>query len=102
MLFIGDRVRVYARADMGYRKKIRKVFRERYIVKGWIVGATRRQLGMYQKGSQGPLGFHGVDFEPAYLWVTGTVFVYRVTIGMLRKPFDVLPCDLTLLEHGQC
>lgn len=96
MLSIGDRVQVYARADMGYREKIRKVFREKCRVKGWIVGATHRQFGMYT-GSSGFNPLDG-DCEPAYLQVTGTVFVYRVTRRLLGKPFDVLPCDLILLE----
>ncbi len=98
MLSIGDRVRVHARAEMGYLKRVRKVFRKKYRVKGWVVGATRRQRGTY-------MGTHNIfnsldgDGVPAYLHVTGTVFVYRVTLGLMRKPFDVLPCDLILLEN---
>lgn len=97
MLSIGDRVRVYARAEMSYFKWVRKVFRKKYRVKGWVVGATRRQLGTYV-GTQDIFNSLDGDDAPAYLHVTGTVFVYRVTLGLMRKPFDVLPCDLTLLE----
>ena len=90
MLEIGDDVRVTATVEMFYTDaKKRKALRSKVELVGKVCGATRRQLGVYCPG------YSGFDeYEPAFLNVTGTIFVYQVRQGLMRKPVEVLPCDL--------
>lgn len=60
-----------------------------------VVGARRRQLGTVYPGSH----YHtldGDDYDPGYLNVSETVFVYQVRPGMMRKIVEVLPQDITI------
>lgn len=89
-LDIGDRVEVFAQVQAGYRGNRRKLFRDR--VDPWfgvIVGATRRNVGIYYKGYG-----YGDDSKPPYLSVDRRIFVYKVSRGLTRRPVEVLPYDL--------
>ena len=55
-----------------------------------VVGAVRRQLGVYRKGTA---GFDG-EMYGAELKVTGTVMLYQVRKGMFGKIRDVFEEDL--------
>ena len=60
-----------------------------------VVGARRRQLGIVRTAS-GASGPDWDDYDPGYLKVSETVFVYQVRPGMMRKIVEVLPQDITI------
>lgn len=64
-----------------------------------VVGARRRQLGIVVKASS-YVSEDGGDYDPGYLTVSETVFVYQVRPGMMRKIVEVLPQDVTPIEGG--
>lgn len=95
---IGDRVRVKATAYAfldGENNRSFKTRAQEPPLEGWVVRATRRQIGVYHGPSN---GYDPEDDVPAYLHVTSTILVYRVTVGIRRLPVDVLPEDLELIE----
>lgn len=86
---IGDVVNIKASTYAAYkdgsqeRKLYTDVFKESKT--GQIIGIKKIQLGNYEPSS----GYQGdpEDYEPAFLSVTGTVFLWKVTLGMMNKPF---------------
>lgn len=58
-----------------------------------VIGARRRQLGTVITGTHYQ-SLDGDGYDPGYLDVSETVFVYQVRPGMMRKIVEVLPQDL--------
>lgn len=110
---IGDWVRVKAVADFYYtdlalRKSVRKVesrlLKEPFI--GQIVGARRKFLGEFKGGGYRGADMWGedADYEPPYLSVTDSVWVWLVRKGYLNKAIEALDEDVRLYEgvHDTC
>jgi len=98
LLKIGDVVSVQGKVEIYYEDKKRKMERVEIQppVQVIVCGATRRQLGAVHPGSY----YHtldGDDYDPGYLLVERTVFVYQVRIGLMRKQFECLPEDICLI-----
>ncbi len=86
---IGDWVSVSATVGFGVAKMKRKLFRTKCNpFNAQIVGATRKQLGIYHiDGDEGP----------CRLERTGSVLVWKVIRGVLNTPILVFPGDLKLI-----
>jgi hypothetical protein len=68
---------------------------------GWIVGIATKRLGRRQGG------IPGEDYEPAYLQVSGTVYLWQVKTGLRNKILLVrdediqeTPCQLAAPSLG--
>ncbi len=93
---IGDWVTVHGYVYFDYdTKKQRVIMKSKCTFDGQIVGGTTKQLGKIIGGSSGWEG----DYDPAYLSVEKTVFVWLVRRGITNKEIFVLPEDLTLHEN---
>ena len=95
LLSIGDRVTVKGRVEIYYEDKQRKmeVTDIQPPVQAIVCGATRRKLGTVHPG-QHYSTMDGDDYDPGYLLVERTVFVYQVRLGLMRKQFECLPEDV--------
>ena len=62
-----------------------------------VIGASRRQLGTVHPGTHYS-GLDGDYYDPGYLDVSETVFVYQVRAGLMRQIVEVLPSDITTQE----
>jgi hypothetical protein len=97
LLNIGDIVLVSGKVEMYYEDKRRKM--ERMVIEppvlSVICGATRRRLGVVHPGHHYQ-SLDGDDYDPGYLQVEKTVFVYQVRLGLMRKQFECLPEDVCL------
>jgi len=63
-----------------------------------VVGGRFRKEGIVHPARP----FHGIDgaeYEPGHLEQTGSVFVYQVRQGFMRKIQEVLPEDMTCLDQ---
>lgn len=107
---IGDWVRVkavanfYYETDSGKRKVESRLLKEPFI--GQIVGARRKFLGEFESGGYKAAGMwdEGVDYDPPYLSVSGSVWVWLVRKGYLNKAVEVLDDDVEIYDplHSQC
>jgi hypothetical protein len=66
----------------------------------FVVGAKRRLLGEVRIG-QLYSTLDGDDYDPGYLVVDESVFVYQARVGLMRKIVEVLPQDLELCSVTQ-
>jgi len=87
---IGDWVRVDASVEFRNGKPTR---REHSNMVGQIVGVALRCHGERKKETYN-WGEYGEDYQPAYLDITETEYVWLVRLGMTNKPFEALNDDV--------
>jgi hypothetical protein len=88
---IGQWVRSSYIALFKYKNNERVVVRREREICGQIVGAVYRQLGRYSESS---------DYDdPPRLIVCKMILVWRVAIGYLNHPVDVLEEDLQVIDN---
>lgn len=62
---------------------------------GQIIGGRYKQLGIFHKGGGSSYDYFGEeDYEPNFLEVTSTIFLYEVRMGFINKIFLVHPNDI--------
>jgi len=86
---IGDWVRVDARVRFERGEAKRAELREPVV--GQVVGVALRCYGQYDSG--GPTNYNE-DYEPPYLIVAETEYVWLVRAGMTNKPIEVFDADV--------
>lgn len=98
---IGDWVRVSATADVDYhdgeRRSVKRSECEPFEAR--IVGATHRQIGVYDGGRRHHFGFESLGSEAPSLIVSGSELVWLVRRELTNKAIDVLPEDLERIER---
>lgn len=76
------------------KDNLRYAYRVCKNIYGQITGGHYKQIGKVWPSSGGPTFFgEDYEYEPAYLEVQGTIFLYEVRIGFTNSPILVLPCD---------
>lgn len=94
---IGEKVTVYATVEFAYNDKSERVqFRTELEIPqvGVITGGTYKMLGTYSSANSRIDYYGDDDYEPAYLSVSETKFIYTVKFGLMNKDVYVLPNDV--------
>ena len=94
---LGTWVKVYAKVEFHYVDNIRKPITTKFDppIHGQIIGAGIRCIGTYHVGGmQGSTHMTEPDWEDPYLHVTGAREIWKVSVGMVNKPLEVLDADI--------
>lgn len=94
---IGEYVLAKHTISFGYENNKRIIIKSTNEIKGVITGATHRMMGNI-KGSSKSIRYDAYDYEPPYLSVTESVFVWKIRQGYMNKEFEALDEDVISLD----